>query len=68
MAVIARLLDKDPDRRYQSARELIFALSNYAANDDDGPIISERDATIVRPPPRGSVRSLPAAAGADAGS
>ncbi len=55
LAVLDRLLDKDPERRYGSARELIFALSNFA-HDADAMMVSDRDATIVRPPPRGSVR------------
>lgn len=55
-AIVRRLLDKEPAKRFQSARELIFSLS-HVTTDEDEDRISHSDETIVRPPPRGTVRS-----------
>ncbi|MEV4281029.1 sensor histidine kinase [Actinoplanes xinjiangensis] len=50
--IIMRLLEKDPERRYQSADGLAYDLARCRAGPDDGWVLGERDfPAFLAPPP-----------------
>jgi serine/threonine-protein kinase len=57
-AVILRCLEKDPDRRYDTAIELLAALGPYGPRSDD---VDDEAATIVRSPARARIEATAAA-------
>ena len=58
--IIRRALAKDPERRYQSAKDLRNDLQDLKASLDSGELASPSSASQVAPPPASSDRSSPA--------